>query len=263
MWTFGDFGYFSVIEHRKDKDLLLVRSRVKGDLERLKEKFLPNLGKILETPIGADYPYRALAWRTDYAEAMRKAVMDIGYTNFKSNVSKTQGSARHDLYMRVWMVMKSAEATMLRMEQDEANRAKAPKQESWLGYHDNFSVTRDDGRFGGKGAKKSYQRRFDMDALDFDASRKARNKRLGLSGISEHMLKHDKERAEAQRVSELVAKQLKGTEHDFDRGFEDPDETPPSDWVDSDERFIRGLEEAEESLEAAEEAEALEDRDNE
>ena len=41
MWIFCGFGYFSVIEHRKDKDLLLVRSRVKGDLEQLKAKCLP------------------------------------------------------------------------------------------------------------------------------------------------------------------------------------------------------------------------------
>ena len=245
MWIFCGFGYFSVIEHRKDKDLLLVRSRVKGDLEQLKAKCLPNLGEIVETPTGADYPYRALAWRVEFAEAMKKAVEKIDYTNFKSGISKTQGSARHDLYMRVWSIMKAAESTMKRIEEDDAKRSSGPQQTSWVGYNSGWWEEKDDGRFGGKGAKGnkgSYQR-----TLDLDASRAARNKRLGLSGVSEHMLKHQKEDVETKReahearrrVEALVAKQLKGTEHDFDRLYEDEIDTPPSNWIDAADRFLQ------------------------
>jgi len=243
MWIFTGFGYFSVIEHRKDKDLLLVRSRVKGDLEQLKAKCLPNLGEIVETPTGADYPYRALAWRVEFAEAMKKAVEKIDYTNFKSGISRTQGSARHDLYMRVWSIMKSAEDTMKRIAIEDAKERANPKQTSWVGYSSGFSLdSRDDGRFGGKGGKGSYQH-----SLDLDASRKARNARLGVSGLSEHMRKHQKEDAEERReahearkrVEALVAAQLKGTEHDFDKDFEDEKDTPPSNWIDSAEKFLQ------------------------
>lgn len=233
MWIFTGFGYFSVIEHRKDRDLLLVRSRVKGDLEKLKEKCLPNLGEIVETPTGADYPYRALAWRVEFAEAMKKAVEQIDYTNFKSGISRTQGSARHDLYMQVWSVMKNAEPTMRRIEREDAAREKNPKQyttTSWVGY--------DDGRYGGKGIKSSYQRSL---GLDLEESRKARDKRLQHHGLSERMTKKEIEEARSarNRVEALVASQLKGTEHDFDRDFEDEKDMPPSNWIDSAEKFVQ------------------------
>jgi len=120
VWTFTTVGMFSVIQHRDDKDLLLVRARVKGDLENLRDKFLPNLGKIAESP-NADYPYRALAWKTDYAEAMKRAVMAIDYTNYKSEVTKTQGSERHDVYMRIWGIMRGAEEDMARSKKKAAN----------------------------------------------------------------------------------------------------------------------------------------------
>lgn len=114
MWCFTSFGFFSVIQHRNDPDLLLVRARVRSDLEQLRQ-YLPNMGDITDSP-DADYPYRALAWKADYAEAMRRAIMDIDYTNFKNGVTRTQGHARHDLYMRVWGVMRNAEQTLQRMD---------------------------------------------------------------------------------------------------------------------------------------------------
>lgn len=116
MWSFTGFGFFSVIQHRDDPELLLVRARVREDLVNLK-KYLPNLGDITDTP-NADYPYRALAWRVDYAEAMKRAILDIDYTNFKNGVTKTQGHARHDLYMRVWGVMRTAEQTLGVMDRE-------------------------------------------------------------------------------------------------------------------------------------------------
>lgn len=240
MWIFTGFGYFSVIEHRKDKDLLLVRSRVKGDLEMLKKKCLPNLGEIVETPTGADYPYRALAWRVEFAEAMKKAVESIDYTNFKSGISRTQGSARHDLYMRVWSIMKSAEDTMRRIEREDAERAKNPKQytTSWV----TSSGSWDDGRYGGKGGK-GYQR-----SLDLDTSRKARDKRLESKGLSATMRKVEVEEAEKarHRVEKLVASQLKGGDHDFDKDFEDEKDVPPSNWIDSAEKFLQDQSEQDE-----------------
>lgn len=257
MWVFTGIGYFSVIEHRKNRELLLVRSRVKGDLEELKKLFLPNLGEILSTPTGADYPYRALAWRVEFAEAMKKAVEAIDYTNFKSGISRTQGFARHDLYMRVWSIMKSAESTMQKIKEDDAKRALEPKQTSWVSVSSEWDK-RDDGRFGGKGGKKPgfkewMDNRADggtyQNSLDLDGSRRARNKRLGVTGLSEHMLKHQKEDAEDERearearmhVENMIRKQLKGTEHDYDKEFEDQDEinTPPSNWIDSAEQFLQ------------------------
>lgn len=118
MWVFTSIGYYSVIEHRKDPKLLLVRARVKGDLEKFRDKYLSNLGEITITPTH-DYPYRALAWKVEFAEAMKKIALDISYPNFKSEVSKKQGNHRHDLYMKVWSVMRDAENLMKQMAEDD------------------------------------------------------------------------------------------------------------------------------------------------
>jgi hypothetical protein len=159
VWAFLTCGFYSIIQHRDDPELLLVRARVKGDLEKLKEKYLPNLGKIVYMPT-ADYPYRALAWRVEVADAAKLAILDINYTNFKSEVSKQQGSARHDLYMRVWGVMKHAEEDMKKSSTWNARWEKDSKG-SWHSKDQlGFFSHEDDG------------------TIDFAKSRKAREERI-------------------------------------------------------------------------------------
>lgn len=270
MWIFTGFGYYSVIQHRDDKDLLLVRARIKGDLEKLKQ-YLPNLGEIVETKQHADYPYRALAWRVEFAEALKQAALEsIDYTNFKSGISRKQGSPRHDLYMRVWSVMKDAEPTIERLEREEENRRKNPdfysysSGSSWVSNHtgltpveekDDRLVVRDGRTFTG-----NYQQ-----WLDLKGSRKAREDRLRNNGQSSDMrraeieaaaerardlriskmTKKEREETEAarKRVENLVAAQLKGGPNDFDLEFED---TPPSAWDASLERYDPGMSEQDE-----------------
>jgi len=100
MWLMTNIGFFSVVQKRDD-DVLTVRARVKSDLEALKEKYIPTLGNILEGK-GTDYKYRAKVSREDLAEAMRKIVMDIDYSNFKDSVAKKQGYKRASIYGEVW-----------------------------------------------------------------------------------------------------------------------------------------------------------------
>ena len=140
MWLYTVFGFFSVVEHRDDKDLLIVRSRFKGDLEKLKTKYLPNLGEIVYMPT-ADYPHRALAWKEELAEAAKKAVLDITYPNFKSEVSKQQGQERHDLYMDVWSVMKHARSKLAEAKRQIERLGKDSK--SWLDSWSQRGVFRD------------------------------------------------------------------------------------------------------------------------
>jgi hypothetical protein len=150
---------------------------------------------------------------------------------------------------------------MKRMEEEDARRRANPKQTSWVGYEGaGWWETKDDGRYGGKGSKGGKNgKEGPQHALDLAASRKARNARLGLSGLGEHMLKHQKDDVETQRkareayearmrVEKLVAAQLKGTEHDFDKGYEDEDDivTPSSNWVDAADQFLQGCSEQDE-----------------
>lgn len=102
MWLYTTFGFYSVVAHRDLEDTLLVRARVQGDLEKLRE-VMPELGVIQETP-DADYAYRAIITRPDLARGMTELVKYLDYPNFKNAVMERQGLARERAYEDVWRV---------------------------------------------------------------------------------------------------------------------------------------------------------------
>jgi len=106
MWLMTSFGFFSVVQKPDDKDqgTLTIRARVRSDLENLQTRFLPALGPITES-FDTDYRYRAKVPRGDLAVAMANIVMDLNYSNFKSEVAKQQGGQRAELYHGVWDVL--------------------------------------------------------------------------------------------------------------------------------------------------------------
>lgn len=106
MWVITNFGFFGVVQKPDDAagDTVTVRARVKSDLEALRQKYLPQLWKILQDA-GSDYKYRAKVLRSDFAIAQLHIVLDIDYSNFKDSVAKQQGSARSHLYHKLWDVL--------------------------------------------------------------------------------------------------------------------------------------------------------------
>lgn len=119
-WFFTTIGFFSVTEPRDgDGKTLQVRARVLSDLTALRKQFLPELGSI-RSKIGTDYPYRSFISKEDFALGMARIVLSIDYSNFKATVDKKQGLAREQLYMKVWQVMRDAEAKLEKM--DAANQ---------------------------------------------------------------------------------------------------------------------------------------------
>jgi hypothetical protein len=106
MWLFTTTGFFSVVEKPIDDrpnttPMLAVRSRVPGDLEALREKYMPELTATIATP-RADYKFRAAISHTDFARGLARLAEDIHYDNFKSAVGKTQGYQREHVYHGVW-----------------------------------------------------------------------------------------------------------------------------------------------------------------
>jgi hypothetical protein len=93
MWIFLSDAMLSIVEHRDDAAVLMVRARVKGDIQRVFPK-----AEVLTTP-AADYRFRANVPREEVAAAMTAAVEAINYDNFKNTVSD---QARHDAYLDVW-----------------------------------------------------------------------------------------------------------------------------------------------------------------
>jgi hypothetical protein len=106
MWLLTNFGFFSIVEKPDDKTAgtLTIRSRVKADLEVLRDRYLPNMQQI-EANAGSDYKFRARASREEIAAGIQQAIRDLDYSNFKNSVASTQGHKRASLYHAVWDVL--------------------------------------------------------------------------------------------------------------------------------------------------------------
>ena len=110
MWLFTPFGFYSVGAKSGDlhDGLLTIRSRVRSDLEALKE-FVPSLGPIAESD-ETDYRYRAKAKAKDVAIGFGSMIENIDYSNFKDKVAEAQGDFRGSSgaskcrrdYQRLW-----------------------------------------------------------------------------------------------------------------------------------------------------------------
>ncbi len=99
MWVFTEIGFFSAVVDAIDEDQIIVRARVRTDLERLAEKLI--YAKIQDTP-GSDYPHRIRVSRDLWARYLHDAVYAMDYPNFKDQVAKTLGDDRESLYHHVW-----------------------------------------------------------------------------------------------------------------------------------------------------------------
>jgi hypothetical protein len=99
MWLFQNDSYLSVVAHREQPGMLLVRSRIEGDIERA----IPTAAVFQIQD--ADYRYRAIVSVEALQQAMSDAIAKIDYPNFKNSVKDNK---RHDAYMGVWNVMARA-----------------------------------------------------------------------------------------------------------------------------------------------------------
>ena len=95
MWVILNKTFMSIVENRDNKNELLVRSRVKGDIE----KIFPD-AEVIENN-DADYLFRAFLPRSQVSEAIKKEVDMIDYDNFKNSVPKSD-IKRLNSYMNVW-----------------------------------------------------------------------------------------------------------------------------------------------------------------
>lgn len=111
MWLFTDTGFYSVAEVPPwDKKLpeateeLVVRARVKADLDRLRERYMPGLGPSLTTP-NCDYRFRAYVSRKELARGYGRMAAQLDYHNFKNTVRTRMGAKREEPLHRIWSIM--------------------------------------------------------------------------------------------------------------------------------------------------------------
>ncbi len=108
MWLFTNFGFFSIVQ-KPGTDWLTIRARVRGDLDNLRDRYLPNLSAT-QAKGGTDYPWRATIPHAEFAAALGRIVMDLNYDNFKNEVAARQGKARAQRYGKVWSALYDMEA---------------------------------------------------------------------------------------------------------------------------------------------------------
>ena len=118
MWVFTKHGFFSAVCARTgdgthgqpvDPDRIMVRARLRGHLEALKERFPSMLGDSdVREFAGTDYAFRIFVAKRVWSEVLAALAQDTDYDNFKSEVARHQGRAE-EAYERalhdVWSVM--------------------------------------------------------------------------------------------------------------------------------------------------------------
>lgn len=100
MWIASKNGFFSIVQNRDNHEEVLVRSRVKKDLEEI---FSEN--RIVHTPNG-DYHWRVYATKKEIGELLLRQISELDYPNFKGAIAKTPNQAdKLDAYHQIWSVM--------------------------------------------------------------------------------------------------------------------------------------------------------------
>lgn len=105
MWLFTREGFFSVVQDKGDFMKLVVRTRRRGDLERLSIALNTHLD-IIEGA-GTDYQYRAVVDRVAFRDYMAEGIDGIDYTTGVKDKIDCGENDRHTAMYRVWSAMMS------------------------------------------------------------------------------------------------------------------------------------------------------------
>ena len=97
MWIQFNNAFLSIVENRDNKLELLVRARIKGDIE----KIFPE-ADVFEDD-NADYKNRALISKAKVAERMMLKMTEINYDNFKNSVKEIE---RKSVNNNVWIELR-------------------------------------------------------------------------------------------------------------------------------------------------------------
>ncbi|TVP43073.1 MAG: hypothetical protein EA341_18780 [Mongoliibacter sp.] len=100
MWIASTNGFISIVQHWDKPDTLLVRARVRKDLLSIFSEL-----RIIEIP-NADYRFRVLVSKNEFAELMFNQVMGIDYPNFKNRIATSDSQKdKLDIYHQIWSIM--------------------------------------------------------------------------------------------------------------------------------------------------------------
>lgn len=118
MWIFTPTAFVSIVAHRTKPGILLVRARLRGDIERL----FPG-AKVKRTPT-ADYRFRAEIQRERVAKVVADQLRALSYDNVKAAIPTTAPvhDLRHRAMNQVWGVMNRAQVQGARPNDPHASQ---------------------------------------------------------------------------------------------------------------------------------------------
>ena len=129
MWLATPTGFYSAVEHRTNRNLVVVRTRVHEDAVKLAQRvFKINATKARNKIISynqSDYPWRVIVTKGQWASFVAQEAQRIDYGNFKSAVKARQGAKRESVYHRVWSALLGLER-LDRVDVDEYPRYTQP-----------------------------------------------------------------------------------------------------------------------------------------
>lgn len=110
MWIHTDQGFVSVVAHDDRPDDLLVRARACRDIDAL----IPDGTEVWHDGT-ADYPWRAIVPRSEFAAVISEALMSIDYRNFKNCTHETLGPRLlHDVWATLTEIEQIEESELWR-----------------------------------------------------------------------------------------------------------------------------------------------------
>jgi len=98
MWIVMNDSYISAVQDRTNKMNLVVRARVREDLENA----FPSLKQDIIESTDSDYRFRLFMTKQFLCGVMNTKIMNIDYDNFKNSVKQNW---RHDAYLAIWSIM--------------------------------------------------------------------------------------------------------------------------------------------------------------
>jgi hypothetical protein len=116
MWIFTKYGFFSIVCAREgfgepgqqvDPQRVIVRSRSREQLERLKNRFSELAALPIVSFPGADYPVRLFVEKTVWANIVRELADEMDYDNFKRMVMAAGKDLKYQRALHeVWEIMR-------------------------------------------------------------------------------------------------------------------------------------------------------------
>ena len=110
MWIFLADAFFAITKAPEQGNLLLVRARFRGDIERC----FPE-ADVLEDA-GTDYRFRALVAHEQLLEALQAKIREIDYENFSGSVLSNE-KLRGATYKSVLQALRNSQSFSTLMEE--------------------------------------------------------------------------------------------------------------------------------------------------